>query len=197
MISTEPEASFKRSQLYPGVSCVTYDARFSPSAMRDVNYFDVPDQDYLSGNVTGVKAFWEVAKAAAEDEDDEIFLPIIAAAQKLLDTKYQRGAAAAFLWTVNAALVFASKQPGFAGFMMKELKVIEKDYTDEIKLNAHRMRETNQAFIGNMLGTGFSAASKAPGKQKLEIAGGKNGSDGCQRRERGPKSAADAVVQRP
>ena len=59
-----------RVRLYKGVSCVTCLKGSEPYGDLHTNYFDVPNESFTDGGLTGVKVAFEVMAAARNGDFD-------------------------------------------------------------------------------------------------------------------------------
>jgi hypothetical protein len=148
-----------RTRLYPGVSFMTHGPGLS-----DANLFDVPDEDYFDGSLTGIKAAWELLHAASNGDFDEggatavLRNALEEAAHVLVRTgksqeRSRRGAADGFLEAMAGALAHAVKAWDFRPTLTRDIRRYEECAASEID----NMKASNAAFIESM---GIKPAAK-------------------------------------
>ena len=150
---TKAENTGKRIPLYKGVSCVTYVKVPGVHGLRRTNWFDVPDEDYMAGSRTGVKAAYEVM-VAARDQDFDSFQSVFEAAINVLNESKKHpnkntdgaGAAVSFLWTMTEILELAAKKLDLSELMAKSLGWHEEFLQGSLS----DMKADNAAFVARM-----------------------------------------------
>lgn len=141
-----------RSLLYPGVSFMTHGPGFS-----DANLFDVPDEEYFEGSLTGIKAAWELLHAASKGDFDEggaagvLRTAMQEAADVLVGTDQslepsRRGAAVGFLDAMAGALADAVKAWDFRPTLTRGIREYEECAADLV----NETRTSNRAFMKSM-----------------------------------------------
>ena len=142
-----------RFKLYKGVSCVTLLKGADGPALNSINYFDVPDEDYMAGNLTGIKTAYEVM-AAARKGDFDSFASVHKAVFKVLRDSNGNsataidgvGAATGYLQTMSDILELAAQKLDLSNLMRDSFfshEAVLQDTADEVKAE-------NLAFIETM-----------------------------------------------
>jgi len=145
----EPAA---RSRLYPSVSFMTHGPGYS-----DANLFDVPEEEYFEGSLTGIKAAWELLHAASMGSFDEggaaaVLRNAMEEASHVLvrtgksQERSRRGAAVGFLQAMAGALADAVKAWDFRPTLTRDIRGYEECAASEID----NMKASNAAFIEGM-----------------------------------------------
>lgn len=153
MNATNKAVQAVRVPLYKGVSCVTILETTDSSGSLRTNYFDVLDEDFIDGQLTGTKAAFEIM-AAARNGDFDSFESVHEAAFKVLREsednhdfkKDGAGAAIGFLWAMSQILELAAKNLDLSELMAKSLgghEAMLQENLDEIKAD-------NAAFVNRM-----------------------------------------------
>ena len=143
-----------RVPIFKGVRCITTLETPYYSGSSHTNYFDVPDEDYADGNLTGIKAAFEIMTAAACNDDFDCFQSVLEAAFKVLREsednhnfkKDGAGAAVGFLSTMSEILELAAVKLDLSVLMAQSLDEHEamlQNSLDEIKAD-------NEAFVKRM-----------------------------------------------
>lgn len=141
-----------RVRLYAGVSCVTF-IKNGEYGMRGTNFFDAPQEDYIEGNLTGLKMALEVM-AAARNGNFDAFKSVLEAAVKTsiptkdnpIGTMSGSGAACGFLFAISGILELAAQKLDLNEFMAHSFKAQE----DVIEDNLRDLKAENKAFIATM-----------------------------------------------
>ncbi|MNL19725.1 hypothetical protein D3C87_1409420 [compost metagenome] len=144
----------ERTRLYPTVSCVTHAHRFS-----DVAAFDVPNEEYFAGTMTGIKVAWELLQAAEQKAFDDVepgeaIRHVVEDAVRALDAPHdsspgtldKRGAAVGFLDAVCDVLAAAVQHWSFRSVLENQLQDCHGYYADQAK----QIQAENEAFIASM-----------------------------------------------
>ncbi|MGJ7529191.1 hypothetical protein [Variovorax sp. GB1P17] len=143
-----------RTRLHPGVSFMTHGPGFT-----DANLFDVPDEEYFEGSLTGIKAAWELLHAASKGDFDadgatavlrnalQEAADVLASTKKNLDPS-RRGAAVGFLDAMAGALSAAVKSWDFRPTLTRDIRGYEQCAASLVD----DMKTSNAAFIESMGG---------------------------------------------
>lgn len=142
----------ERIRLYPGVSFMTHGPGYS-----DANLFDVPEEEYFEGSLTGIKAAWELLHAASMGSFDEggaaaVLRNAMEEATHVLgrtgksQEPSRRGAAVGFLDAMAGALAHAVKAWDFRPTLTRDIRGYEECAASEID----KMKASNAAFIESM-----------------------------------------------
>lgn len=118
----------ERIRLYPGVSFMTHGPGYS-----DANLFDVPEEEYFEGSLTGIKAAWELLHAASMGSFDEggaaaVLRNAMEEATHVLgrtgksQEPSRRGAAVGFLEAMAGALAHAVKAWDFRPTLTRDIR---------------------------------------------------------------------------
>ena len=132
-----------RLKLYKGVSCVTFSRGADGLEFNSVNYFDVPDEDYVEGHLTGVKIAYEVM-AAARKGDFDSFTSVHQAAFKVgrdstgnaATARDGAGAASGYLQTMSDILELAAQKLDLSNLMQDSFlshEAVLQDAVDDMK----------------------------------------------------------------
>ena len=152
-----------RALLFPGVSCVTFDPRDGASPNYDrVNYFDVPDQSYGDGNLTGIKAACELLLDCKRTNDGSLIIKVVCEAEKIADAADptvtdafdRRGAAIGLLATMEELFCSALQNFDIAAFAKERLMRHEQSMQNDLD----DVRKKNKNFVAT-----FEAELKAVG----------------------------------
>ena len=154
MNATNKPRQAVRVPYFKGVSCITTLETPDHSGRLPANYFDVPDEDYADGNLTGIKAAFEIMTAAACNDDFDCFQSVLKAAFKVLREsednhnfkKDGAGAAVGFLSTMSEILELAAVKLDLSVLMAQSLdghEAMLQNSLDEIKAD-------NEAFVKRM-----------------------------------------------
>ena len=154
MTVTTQTANPVRVPLYKGVSCVTF-LRSHDGTMSNANWFDVPNESYTDGNLTGVKAAYEVM-ASARNGDFDGFQSVHEAAHKVLSasekspygTRDGAGAAVGYLGTMAEILELAAQKLDLSELMASSLGAHE----DMLQTSLSDVKADNAAFVARMTG---------------------------------------------
>ncbi|RUR65875.1 hypothetical protein EJP67_02250 [Variovorax guangxiensis] len=144
----------ERTRLYAGVSFMTHATDFA-----DANLFDVPDEEYFEGSLTGIKAAWELLHAASKGDFDEDGATAVVrnalqeAADVLANTNKGRepnrcGAAVGFLDAMAGVLADAVKSWNFRPTLTRDIRGYEQCAASLVD----DMKTANAAFIESMGG---------------------------------------------
>ena len=153
MTATNKPMQAVRVPLYKGVSCVTILETANSSGSKCANYFDVPDENFTDGGLTGVKAAFEVM-ASARNGNFDLFQTVYEAASKVLSNsennphfaKDGAGAANSYLFVMSQILELAAKNLDLSELMAQSLdghEAMLQNNLDEIKAD-------NEAFVKRM-----------------------------------------------
>ena len=152
MNSTIKTAQAVRVPLYKGVRCVTRLKSSDPYA-TSINHFDVPDEDYTNGNLTGIHVAYEVMAAARKGDFDSFRAVFEAAANVLKESKKNpdrnidgSGAAAGYLCTMSEILELAAQKLDLSNLMQDSFfshEAMLQDTLDDVK-------SENAAFLASM-----------------------------------------------
>ena len=165
MNATTPTTSPVRAQLYKGVSCVTFLKDTGHFGMSGTNYFDVPDESFIEGNLTGIKIAYEVM-AAAHNGDFDSFESVHKAAFKVLRDSQGNsetasdgaGAAVAYLQTMSEILELAAQKLDLSNLMQDSFfshEAMLQDTLDDVKAeNIAFMVRLKEAEVGEVATTG-------------------------------------------
>ena len=132
-----------RFQLYKGVRCVTFSKGVNGLEFNSVNYFDVPDEDYVEGHLTGIKIAYEVM-AAARKGDFDSFISVHQAAFKVgrdstgnaATARDRAGAASGYLQTMSDILELAAQKLDLSNLMQDSFfshEAVLQDAVDDVK----------------------------------------------------------------
>ena len=162
-MNTAPTTSPVREKLYEGVNCITFLKVPGNHGLRSTNYFDVPDESFTDGNLTGVKAAYEVMAAARTGEFDAFQFVYEAAIKVLSDSDHSAckeksgaGAAIGFMWTMTEILEMAAQKLDLSELMASSFKAHEDMLQDELSdvktKNAAFMSSLKEAEVGEVVG---------------------------------------------
>ncbi|MCR6480581.1 hypothetical protein NU688_30815 [Variovorax sp. ZS18.2.2] len=162
-----------RTRLYPGVSFMTHGSGFT-----DANLFDVPDEDYFDGSLTGIKAAWELLHAASNGDFDEgvataVLRNALEEAAHVLDSTSKsqvpsrRGAAVGFLDAMAGALADAVKAWNFRPTLTRDIRGYEQCAAGLVD----DMKTANAAFIESMSGKSVAKRNARPGRLRTNDSG--------------------------
>ena len=154
MNATNKPMQAVRIPYFKGVSCITVLETADYSGRLPTNFFDVPDEDFTDGNLTGTRAAFEIMTAAACNDDFDCFRSVLEAAFKVLRQsednhdfkKDGAGAAVGFLSTMSEILELAAVKLDLSVLMVVSLdghEAMLQNSLDEIKAD-------NTAFIKRM-----------------------------------------------
>lgn len=143
-------AAIPRVRIYPNVSCITRDSA-DWSHQTDVRLFDVPDEEFADGVLTGVKVAWEVIQEVASAADHEIASSVLKAAVAVANAPTfvgpsRKGAAVGFLDSVSRVLQDAARAWDFRPTLIEEMRAHE----DFCETPLREMKQANAAFIASM-----------------------------------------------
>ena len=151
-MSTNPTTRSVRVPLYEGVRCVTY-LQGNDGEMRDGNFFDVLDEDFTEGNLTGVKLAYEIMAAARNGGFDAFDAVYEAALKVTQDAKLKpircrdaTGAACGFLWAMGEILELAAKKLDLSELMARSFQ----DHEDMLQDRLSDTKDANAAFMATM-----------------------------------------------
>lgn len=154
MSATNKTPQAVRVPFFKGVSCITVLETRDHSGSLQTNYFDVPDEDYTHGSLTGTKAAFEIMAAASRNGDFDCFQSVLESAFKVWresednhDSKKDgAGAATGFLFVMEQVLELAAAKLDLSELMARSLSgheaMLQNDL-DEVKAD-------NAAFIKRM-----------------------------------------------
>ena len=154
MNATNKPMQAVRVPFFKGVSCITVLETADYSGRSHTNYFDVPDEDFTDGSLTGTKAAFEIMTAAACNDDFDCFQSVLEAAFKVLRQsednhdfkKDGAGAAVGLLSTMSEILELAAVKLDLSVLMAQSLdghEAMLQNSLDEIKAD-------NEAFVKRM-----------------------------------------------
>lgn len=144
-------AATSRVRIYPNVSCITRDAT-DWSHKTDVRLFDVPEEEYSDGVLTGMKVAWEVLQEVASAADHEIANSVLKAAVAVANAPTtsagpsRKGAAVGFLDSVSRVLRDAALAWDFRPTLAREIQAHEEFCETPLR----EMKQSNAAFIAEM-----------------------------------------------
>lgn len=153
-----------RAQLYAGLSCVTAATGANLYAPVKVNFFDVPNEEYVEGKLTGLRVAFEVLSVARDGDDSGAFLQSIvkAAVKTSLDAegrsisvKDGSGAANGFLIAMCELLEIAAKKLDLGEFMTEQFH----DYEEMMADSLDEMKKKNVAILKSMTRSTASAGA--------------------------------------
>ena len=154
MNATNKPMQAVRVPYFKGVSCITTLETPDHSGRLPATYFDVPDEDYADGNLTGIKAAFEIMTAAACNDDFDCFKSVLGAAFKVLREsednhnfkKDGAGAAVGFLCTMSDILELAAAKLDLSELMAQSLG----DYASMLQNDLDEVKAGNAAFVKRM-----------------------------------------------
>jgi len=142
-------AATSRVRIYPNVSCITRDSA-DWSHQTNVRLFDVPEEEYSDGVLTGVKVAWEVIRESATTADHEITRSVVQAAVAAMSAPgsgpSRKGAAVGFLDSLCMVLRDATMAWDFRPTLIKEIQAHEEFCETPLR----EMKHSNAAFIAAM-----------------------------------------------
>lgn len=146
-------SSGARRRLYPTISCITVSADASEYDFKTASYFDVPDEDYVSGNLTGTKIVLELINAAVQDECFDWLTAVVTDATKEMErgdadpeAPSKHGAAVGFLGTLQDVFIMAASSLDFKPIFKTTFNYHEREL--EERLSA--LRVSNAQMISSL-----------------------------------------------
>ena len=141
----------QRKRLYDNISCITLDADCPEDELKGINYFDVPLEPYVEGNLTGTRLVCELVCAAAEDSSFESLVPVMRAAAEVVqehrsnggDTPAKYGAAVGLLCSLQEVFNLAAANLDLVPIFEHTFKYYEADTAKTLK----NMRKTNADIL--------------------------------------------------
>lgn len=131
-----------RKRLYEKLSCITIDADSGPHELKDINYFDVPDECYTAGNLRGARLVCELLAVAASEEGFDFLPSVMREAIMVIDDQSvdlhidapsKVGAAVGFKSALQDVFIYASKRLNFSGVFAQSFAYYEEEQAKELK----------------------------------------------------------------
>ena len=145
-----PGKAAQRKRMYEGLSCITVDADCGEYEMKGVKFFDVPDEEYVHGNLTGIRVVCEMLNLAAQDDSCDFLEGVLCEAYAVLEsdercarTISRRGAAVGFIATLQDVFNFAAANLDFSKVFKDKFSYYEEYLAESLK----DMRKENAALV--------------------------------------------------
>ncbi len=142
-----------RRRLYESLSCITVDDDSGPYELKGLDYFDVPDETYADGNLTGARVASELISTVYKDGGFSSLADLLKGAASVLykeadeagDTPCKRGAAVGLFFTLQQVLEYASARVDLSPVFRESFDYYQGLQEERVQKHSKRLAQMRKA----------------------------------------------------